>query len=228
MSLKRRFLGKDGEIGDFIFIYPDVLLRDGKMAIEFARDIHSLSMMDGIKAPSGNVYYASSGSIVLADMLLLIQRDVDIAVVLTSVIIILFVFLEFRSLRHTLLVLAPSMVGFLWLFGVQLLFGIKFNLYNIVVLPLIVGYGIDDGVHLMHRYLEEGVGEIATVLRTTGRTVVMTTVTTTAGFSGLVFVHHGGLNSLGDYAILGLGLTMVAALFFLPAALRMLEGRRKV
>ena len=44
-----------------------------------------------------------------------------------------------------------------------LIFGIKYNLFNMVVLPVIIGYGVDDGVHLIHRYLEEGAGSLRRV-----------------------------------------------------------------
>lgn len=227
LSVKRKFAGKDGSIGEFVLIYPGVLLRDGRNSIEFARDLHSLSTMEGIKAPSGATYYASSGSIIAADMLLLMQRDSKIAIALTTVLIVVFLFLDLRSMKRTLLVLSPLVVGFFFLFAIQLVFGIKYNLYNMVVLPVIIGYGVDDGVHLMHRYLEEGSGSIRRVLRTTGWAVFMTTLTTTMGFAGLIFVRHGGLNSMGILAVIGLNIVMIASLVFFPSALQWLEQRPK-
>jgi predicted RND superfamily exporter protein len=226
LSVKRKFIGKDGRIGEFVLIYPSVLLRDGKNSIEFSRDLQSLSTMDGIQTPSGKTYYASSGSVVAADMLLLMQRDSKIAITLTTVMIVLLLFLSFRSVKHTLFVLSPLAVAFLALWGVQLLFGIKYNLFNMVVLPVIIGYGVDDGVHLMHRYLEEGAGSLRLVLRTTGWSVVMTTLTTSAGFAGLILVRHGGLKSMGSLAVIGLMIAMLVSLTVLPAALQWSEVRQ--
>ncbi len=227
LSVKRKFFGKDGSIGEFVLIYPSVLLRDGKNSIEFARDLQSLSTMDGIETPSGKTYYASSGSVVAADMLLLMQRDSKIAISLTTAMIVLLLFLNFRSVKPTLLVLCPLAVGFLVLWGIQLAFGIKYNLFNMVVLPVIIGYGVDDGVHIMHRYFEEGVGSLRRVIRTTGFAVIMTTITTSAGFAGLIFVRHGGLKSMGSLAVIGLMITMLTSLIVLPAALQWYELRHR-
>jgi predicted RND superfamily exporter protein len=225
LSVKRRFLGKDNSIGEFMFIYPGVLLRDGKNSIEFARDLRSLSTMDGIETESGKTYYASSSSIIAADMLLLMQRDSEIAIVLTGFIVILSVAVAFRSIRRSLFVLSPLVVGFFTLWAIQLVLGMKYNLYNMVMLPVIIGYGVDGGVHMVHRYYEEGIGSLRRVIRTTGWAVVMTTATTCAGFGGLMFVRHGGLQSMGRLAVLGLILTTLASLLFLPAALQWSEQR---
>ncbi|MCH7754946.1 MMPL family transporter, partial [candidate division KSB1 bacterium] len=226
MSVKRKFIGKDGSIGEFVLIYPSVLLRDGKNSIEFAKDLRSLSTMDGISTPSGKVYYASSGSIIAADTLLLLQHDAKIAILVSTLMIILFIFLDFRSLRNTLIVLFPLLAGFFFLFGIQLIFDIKYNLFNMIVIPVIIGYGVDDSIHIVHRYFEEGSGSISRVLRTTGWVVFMTTLTTSAGFSGLSLVSHGGLNSMGNLALIGLSIMMLTALFILPSALRLLEGSK--
>jgi predicted RND superfamily exporter protein len=227
LSTKRKFVGRDGTIGNFVFVYPSVLLRDGRNSIEFARDLHSLSTMDGITVPSGRTYFASSGSVVAADMLLLMQRDSAIAIALTSVVILIALFLAFRTIKRTLLVAFPLLTGFALLWAIQLVFGIKYNLFNMVVLPVFIGYGVDDAVHLLRRYLEEGVGSVRRVLKTTGWAVLMTTLTTSAGFAGLIFVRHGGLQSMGKLAVTGLFVVMLAALVALPAALQWLEAREQ-
>ena len=225
LSVKRRFLGRDGSVGNFMFIYPSVLLRDGKNSIEFAKDLRSLSTMGGIETSSGSIYYASSGSIIAADMLLLMQRDSKVAILLTTSIVVLSVLLAFRFTKYAFLVFSPLVVGFFCLWAIQLVLGVKYNLYNMVMLPVIIGYGVDDGIHMMHRYLEEGAGSLRKVIRTTGWSVFMTTVTTCAGFGGLIFVRHGGLQSMGKLAVVGLILAMLASLSFLPAALQWLELR---
>jgi predicted RND superfamily exporter protein len=225
LSIKRKFVGNDGTIGNFVFVYPSVLLRDGLNSIEFARDLRSLSTMDGVTVPSGRTYFASSGSVVAADMLLLMQRDSAIAITLTSVVILIALFLAFRTIKRTVLVAFPLLTGFAVLWAIQLLFGVKYNLFNMVVLPVFIGYGVDGAIHLLRRYLEEGVGSVRRVLKTTGWAVVMTTLTTSAGFAGLIFVRHGGLQSMGKLAVTGLMVVMVATLVSLPAALRWLEVR---
>jgi predicted RND superfamily exporter protein len=95
-----------------------------------------------------------------------------------------------------------------------------------VVLPTVLGIGDDSGIHIVHRYLEEGRGSIGRVLRSTGEHVTVSAVTTMIGFGGWLLSMHPGLRSIGELAVVGIGLTLVAALVLLPALLQWLETRR--
>ncbi len=101
----------------------------------------------------------------------------------------------------------------------------KLNFYNMVAIPTVIGIGVDNGVHVYHRYRQEGPGSVRTVVRHTGSAVTLSSLTTMVGFSGLVLARHPGLNALGTLALLGIGATLVAALTVLPATLRLLEHR---
>ena len=89
-----------------------------------------------------------------------------------------------------------------------------------------LGIGNDAGAHMVHRYREEGPGSILAVLRSTGEHVTMGALTTMIGFAGLLLSFHPGLNTIGALAVVGIGTTLLAALFFLPALLQWLEDRR--
>ena len=95
----------------------------------------------------------------------------------------------------------------------------------VVVLLAVLGIGNDAGVHMVHRYQEEGRGSILRVLRSTGEHVAMGSLTTMVGFAGLLLSFHPGLESIGMLAVIGIGATLVAALIFLPALLQWLEDR---
>ena len=68
----------------------------------------------------------------------------------------------------------------------------KINHFNLVVLPAMIGIGIDNSVHLYQRYLEEGLGSLYFVLKKTGVVVLVTSLTSMAGFFGLAFSSHQG------------------------------------
>jgi len=104
--------------------------------------------------------------------------------------------------------------------------GMKLNFFNIVVLPSVIGIGVDNGVHIYHRYLEEGPGSLYYVLKNTGLAISMTTLTTIAGYSGLILANHPGLNSIGDLAVIGIISTYVTAMILLPALLQFFEKKR--
>jgi predicted RND superfamily exporter protein len=99
----------------------------------------------------------------------------------------------------------------------------KLTFYNLVVLPTILGIGDDSGIHMVHRYLEEGKGSINKVLRSTGEHITVSAMTTAVGFGGLLFSIHPGMAGIGSLAISGLVLTLLSALIFLPALVRSLE-----
>ncbi len=217
-NLLRKFETIDGSQAYFAQILPSVQLRDGKNAIAFAEDSHE------IHTASDKVFYSSSANIIFADMLRLMLRDSPRAVSLTVIVVFLIVLADFRSLRSALLVIFPLACGTVWMCGSLYLQDLKLNFYNMVALPTIIGMGIDNGVHLYHRYREEGPGSMPVVLRITGGAMFISMLTTMVGFFGLMMATHPGLNSIGRLALIGLLTCFVAAVLVLPAILEVLEG----
>lgn len=219
--LKARFVTKDGEIGRFVIIYPDVSLNlgDGRNSIAFKNDVGEIT------TESGKTFYAASTSIVAADMLDLMLFESPYMIVGTAFLVIVLMFIAFRSVRWTLIALIPLLMGMLFTFGIMLIFGLKFNFYNIIVLPAILGIGEDSGVHLAKRYIEEGRNSMWKVLSSTGQHVSVGSLTTMLGFTGLLFTSHPGLFSIGLMATLGIGMTWLTSITFLPALIQWLENR---
>ncbi len=213
----RKFSTIDGSRAHFAFIYPDVQLRDGKNAMAFAEDAQE------IQTAKGDVVYSSSASMVFSDMLQLMLRDSPTAIGVTLTVVFLIVIADFRGLRPALMVMFPLICGAVWMCGVMYLFKMKLNFYNMVALPTIIGMGIDNGVHLYHRYREEGPGSLRLVLRSTGGAMFASMLTTMVGFFGLRMATHPGLNSIGVLALIGLVTCFVAAVVVLPAILQALE-----
>lgn len=217
--LKNRFMTRDGEIGRFVIIYPNASLSDGLKSIAFKNEIGEVTLNDG------QSYYAGSTSIVAASMLDLMRKESPYMVSATFLIVFIFIWFSFGNIRWSLIALIPLLVGLLWLFGIQLLFGLKFNFYNLVVLPAILGIGCDNGVHLAHRYRDEGQKSMWNVLSSTGQHITIGSLTTMLGFAGLLFTTHPGLQSIGIMAVVGIGMTLISALTFLPAMVQFLEDR---
>ena len=219
-NLLRKFETIDGSQAYFAQILPSVQLRDGKNAIAFAEDSHE------IQTASGKVFYSSSSNIIFADMLRLMLRDSPRAISLTVIVVFLILLTDFRSLRSALLVIFPLACGTVWMCGSLYLQDLKLNFYNMVALPTIIGMGIDNGVHLYHRYRQEGPGSMPVVIRSTGGAMFISMLTTMVGFFGLMMATHPGLNSIGRLALIGLLTCFVAAVLVLPAILEVLEGDR--
>ncbi len=214
----RRFRGADGSMGEFVAIYPSVPLTQGKLVIKFADEVRTVKT-------EKKTYHSSGSAVIFADMLTVMFEDSKIAVSSTLLVVFLILFADFKSKRAALLVLVPLVGGVLLMCGSLVLVGMKLNFYNMVVIPTIIGIGVDSGVHLYHRYLEEGRGSVRLMLVNTGGPVLMTTLTTMLGFSGLLFAAHQGLNSIGKLALIGLGFCLVMSLIVLPAILQYLDDR---
>jgi hypothetical protein len=130
------------------------------------------------------------------------------------------VFFHFRSLGAVILSLLPVGIGALWLTGLMGWFGIPINLANIMTLPLVIGIGVTNGVHILNRFAEERTPGI--LARSTGKAVLVSGLTAIAGFGSLILAKHRGIYSLGCVMATGIATCMIAGLTFLPALLNLL------
>ncbi len=216
--MKDRFLTRDGEIGRFVMVYPNVGLSDGRNSIAFKNEIGNLEI-------DGKTFYAASTSLIAAEMLELLQTESPYMVGATFIMVFILVWIAFGSFKWTWIALIPLIMGFTWTFAVMILLGMKLNFYNMVVLPAILGIGNDNGVHIASRYREEGKGSLGKVLRSTGQHITIGSLTTMLGFAGLTLTTHPGLQSIGTLAVIGIGLTLLSGLIFAPALIQWLEDR---
>ncbi len=109
--------------------------------------------------------------------------------------------------------------------GAMALLGLQIDLYNLMVLPVVIGYGVDDHIYVVRRAREDG---LDAAVAGSGRAVITTTLTTMAAFGALTLCTLPGLRSLGLTAVLGVGLGLVTSLVVMPALLSILaaHGRR--
>ena len=218
-DLTNAFKDKAGNILNFVAINAAVELKDGKDAIRFAEEISR------IETPAGKTYIASSSHIIVAEMLKVMLEDSSLAVILTLAVVAVVLLIDLRSFVDTLLVLTPLLNALIWVVGFMYAFDIKLNLYNMVAFPTIIGMGIDNSVHIFHRYQEVGRGSLRLVLRTTGLALLGTSLTTMVGFSGLVPAIHPALTSIGVLSLVGLGSCFITSVTLLPALLQIRERR---
>lgn len=218
--ITRPFITREGEIGNFVIVFPRGNMADGRRSIRFSE------LIGQVTTPDGGEFYAASTQLVAADMLRLMQKESPLMISVTFALVFVLVFVSFRSVRWTLIAVTPLGFGLLWMLGMMVLFDVQLTFYNLVVLPTVLGIGNDGGVHLAHRYREEGKGSIRRVLRSTGEHVTMGALTNLIGFGGLLLSSHPGLRSIGVLAVVGIGSTLAATLIFFPALLQVVEDNR--
>jgi hopanoid biosynthesis associated RND transporter like protein HpnN len=140
--------------------------------------------------------------------------------------IVLVLLNDFRDLRRLLSALAPLALGLTLALGVLGFFGIPLNPANMIALPLILGVGVDNGVHVLHDFLAKKTEGAGTLSRAIGRGVLVKAMTTMIGFGTLMISTQQGLAGLGFCLTLGVACCMLMSLIFLPAVLQVLHCPR--
>jgi len=135
------------------------------------------------------------------------------AIIAISFILLLY----FRSIPWTLLAMVPLVLGVLFMLFAMEKGGISFNLANFMGLPLLLGIGMDYGVHVLHRAQEEK--RVNMFGHSTGPATTLSALTTIAGFGTLALGGHQGVASLGYLLTTGVFGILLSALVVVPALL---------
>ncbi len=206
LNLRNRFVGQTGR--QLLRVYPraDVWQR-GPQEV-FVNELRTVAP-DVIGSP-----------VLLYEYLGLLSRSYRQAVVYAVLIMALLIWLQFRSLVSVVLALLPVVLGTAWLLGIMGLLGISFNPVNVMSLPLLVGIGVTNGIHILNRYAEERCPSM--LARSTGKAVIVSALNTMAGFGSLMLAQHQGIASLGYVMVIGVFTCLVAALAFLPCTINLM------
>ena len=145
----------------------------------------------------------------------------------TAAGILLIVYLSFRSLRVSLIVLIPIVFGVVTTFGLLLLVRYHFSFTSLTAIPLIIGIGIDNGIHLVRRYQESEHNDILAIAKASGAALIQSNLTTMVGFGALMTSSFAPLVEMGLVTSLGVALALVGGLLLIPAVI-LLEERRRV
>ena len=121
-----------------------------------------------------------------------------------------------RSFRGTVLVFAPLLAAALLTLASAATFGLSFNFANVIVLPLLFGLGVANGIHLVFREREASHGSDA-LATSTPRAVVFSALTTIGSFGSIALSSHPGTASMGILLTIAITLTLLCTLTVLPA-----------
>ncbi len=165
--------------------------------------------------------------VIMKEMIDAISREGVKAFLISLIAILVLLLIDFRSIKTTLIALIPLLMSAIWLFGLMGLFDIEFTIINVIGFPLLVGIGIDDGVHVIHRYRREGKARLAYSISSIGKAILLTSITTMLGFGSLMSSDYKGYIGLGLVVSIGIGLCFIASVIILPAILKIAWGGRK-
>jgi predicted RND superfamily exporter protein len=215
-ELVRRFQGVQGN-GDeaLVLVFPAIKITQGDQVANLAGELRQ------VPVPGGGTIHAAGEGMILADMLIMVFRESKPILIMTLLLAFATLRLLMGRLRSALLALLPAAVTLLAGVGLAPYLGIQFNYLNIVMIPLLVGMGVDGGVHVVTE-LESG-RPLEEIIERTASPIGGAILTTVFGFGSMMLAHHPGLRSLGEFAVLGLAVNFVACLLGLPALIAVLQ-----
>ena len=143
------------------------------------------------------------------------------ATLIALAVVVVIVLLVMRSFVLTLLVLAPIVLAALLLAGYTVLFNAPFNFANVIVIPLLLGLGVDSAIHYVHRAREEVSGAVPDT--STPRAILISALTTIGSFGTLWLTPHRGMSSMGELLTVSVSLTLLTTLVVLPQLLAWLR-----
>jgi predicted RND superfamily exporter protein len=209
-AFRSGFVGKDGRLA--VYAYPNGNVWDPAFEARFLGQMRALDP---------NV----TGMPVLGRFMIdLSQRALRITAGVSALLVLLLVFLDLRSVAWSALAIVPTALGLAATLGAMRLLGIPFNPLNVMALPVVLGAAVDAGVHIVHRFRQEG-GDLVRTLAGTGRAVALCELTTIVGFVTLAFTSHRGLASFGITLTLGITFALVFSLLVLPSLLKLAAPR---
>lgn len=202
-SLASRYIGRTGK--HLLKIYGDKDIWNMDSLERFVRDVESVD-----PRATGHpiqTYYASSQ----------MRRSYLHAAIYSLLAVAIVLMLDFQSIKSSLLAMLPMGLGVLQLLGLLGWLGVPLNPANMIVLPLILGIGIDDGVHVIHDALRQRGRYL--ISDSTASAIILTSATTMIGFGSMMIASHQGLRSLGQVLTIGVFCCLVSSVVILPLLL---------
>ena len=155
----------------------------------------------------------------------MLSEDFDRIGLLCSLIVFFFLWLSFGRIELSVASFLPLAVGWIWILGTMRLFGLQFNIVNIILATFIFGQGDDYTI-----FITEGLMyEYATgkkILRSFKNAVVLSALIMFIGIGALIVAKHPALRSLAAVTVVGMFTVVAMAYYLPPLAFRFLTTKK--
>jgi len=204
-DIRKRYLSADGRVR--VEVYPVEDLLDNEALRRFVSTVREV-------APN-----ATDNPVILLEAGDAVVTAFRQATIIALVLIVVLLTVVLRRLRQVMMVLAPLVLAACFTVATAVILGLSFNFANIIVLPLLLGLGVANGIHIVTRARRE---QSVTLLRTsTPRAIMFSALTTIGSFGSLLVSSHRGTASMGALLTIALAFTLVCSLVVLPALMEM-------
>lgn len=203
---------KDGSYGKIGFIYGNFPSWDAKALHRF-QDRYSHWNFDGEDLRT------FSSQFILSDVIESVKQDSFRLALVIVLVIFGTLLISFRKPKLFIAGCVSFGMGTLLTLGLLGLltdlfeFG-KISIYNVIVIPMALGIGIDSTIHMITSWMSDKNMTLRQLMDTTGRNVMASSTTTIAGFVGFLFTTHRGLKGIGDLACIGIAMFLITSIVF--------------
>ena len=154
-----------------------------------------------------------------------LKNDFNRLVIYSSIVVFILLLLFYRSLSLTLVTAIPIALTWLLTIGLMGLFGIEFNIFNIIISTFVFGLGIDYCIFITNGLLHEyRVGESA--LPTHKTSILLSVITTLLGVGVLIFAKHPALYSISLVSIIGILSALLISFSIQPLLFKLFIGSK--
>ncbi len=191
-------------------------------------DVNEAQIVRSVEEALKGTEYSITGNVYIEQKMFDYILIILLAFIPAIVGIILTIFsIRLGSIKAGLFSIAPAGMAAGWSLGLMGLSGFELSLLTVLVPIFVIILGSADALHLLSHYLEteKGPKGMAKALKVSGVAIIMTTLTTMAGFLSFLPLPARGLKQLGGFAAMGIGLAAVSTWLFLPAILPRQEFR---
>ena len=137
-----------------------------------------------------------------------------------SLIVFIFLWLSLRRLSYAIIAFMPMVVSWIWILGIMNLFGIEFNLVNIILATFIFGQGDDYSIFITEGLIyEDKYGK--KIIGSFRESIYISAAIMFIGMGTLIVAKHPALSSLGEITVLGMAAVVLFSCTLPPMLFRL-------
>lgn len=154
------------------------------------------------------------------------HEDFNSILAFSSMFVLIVLFLAFRNVFLALIAFLPMSISWYIVLGVMSIFGLQFNLINIIISTFIFGIGVDYSIFVMEGLLAEGTGRDTRLLFVHKTAITLSALLLVLCMASLLFAVHPAISSIGVAALVGILSTIIMTYCIQPFIFRLFGQTR--
>ncbi len=217
-----RYSKTNNEYEAIVKVYPELGLWHKKVTSDIVKTVEKVFKQSNYQRD-----FITGIDVVISEIKRLVKENFILSSIISLFFVFLIVYVHFKNVYYAILSFIPLISGIIVMLGALKLSGDNITMYNFIATPMIIGIGIDSGIHILSRVLKSKDFDIAEAVIHTGKAITFTSLTTIVGFGSLFISHFEGFKSLGLSTIFGVTSCWLASIIFFPAILKILLRGKK-